>query len=118
MTETDLEGILVNLKILASLEIGQKLITTDKYLDIEKSTFYAPESVRRTYRGDSRDSAISRIDTIMTRALEIKDNDTLIEEIKKSKKGIQNLKDTYKDCVQTKARLDTILDKINKVITD
>ena len=103
---------------MASLEIGQKLVTTEKYLDIEKSSYYAPESVRRSYRGDSRDSAISRIDTIMTKALEIKNNDELIEEIKKSKKGILNLKDTYKDCVQTKARLDTILDKINKVITD
>ena len=30
MTESDSESILVNLKILASLEIGQKLVTTDK----------------------------------------------------------------------------------------
>ena len=116
MTESNIESILVNLKILSSLEIGQKLITTEKYLDIEKGTYFAPESLKRTYRGDSRDSAISRIDAIINQAITKKDNQQIIEELKKSVKGINNLKDTYKNCIQTKARLDTILDKINKEI--
>ena len=29
--------------------------------------------------------------------------------------GLENLKETYSDCTQTKARLDVIIDKIKKI---
>ena len=36
----------------------------------------------------------------------------MIKYLKDARTGILNMKDTYSSCIQTSARLDTILDKI------
>ena len=115
MSGKEIDEIIVNLKVLSELEQNKKLITKETFLNVEKS-YFIPESLRRFYRGESRDETIKKIDLVINNALEkLEDNPNLKEFIVNASKGINNLKQTYTDCNQTKARLDTILVKIERL---
>jgi hypothetical protein len=108
------EEIIVNLKIIESVQKMQKISIRDVYLNIESASII-PECIRRWKRQDSRDTSIKKINEIVNNAIDLyktkKDTD-LKEYLIKSTTGISNLKETYATCSQTCARLDTILDKI------
>ena len=80
-----------------------------------------PESVRRWYRCDSRDDAIKKIDRVIMKAITYLNKETppetIVKYLKEAKTGILNMKETYSSCVQTSARLDTLIDKIDTVIS-
>tara|TARA_Y100000022_G_C13012111_1_gene267208 strand:- start:126 stop:494 length:369 start_codon:yes stop_codon:yes gene_type:complete len=116
--DSEVDNLIVNLKVLSGLEQNKKLITKESFLNVETTILGLPESVRRFWRGDSRDESIKKIDSIVTKSLELVDEyDRLREHIESSKKGITNLKETYSTCEQTKARLDTIIFKIDYKFT-
>jgi hypothetical protein len=72
--------------------------------------------VRRWYRQDSRDESIKRIDRTITKAIAYLAKERVMHQyLKEAKVGILNMKETYSTCIQTMARLDTILDKIDLV---
>jgi len=102
--------IIVNLKVISSIQPNNRLNTNEHYLNIESDTLI-PQAIKRWWREDSRHKCIKLIDQIIQDALS---NDAI--EIKtaleQSVNGLQNLKQTYCACNQTKARIDTIIDKI------
>ena len=110
------EEIIINLKLIESVQKMQKLTTRDVYLNIESPSLI-PECVRRWKRQDGRDSTIRKINEIVNCAIELsKQNDLAIKDyLMKSCVGISNLKETYATCNQTCARLDMILDKIHSI---
>ena len=113
----DREEIIVNLKLLESVQKMQKLTTRDVFLNIEPPSLI-PECIRRWKRQDGRDTTIKKINEIVNYAIDlIKESKdiTMKEYLIKSTQGIANLKETYVNCKQTCARLDTILDKIQKI---
>jgi|UniRef100_A0A6C0E5J0 hypothetical protein len=114
--DVEYDEVVVNLKVIASICVNTKLYTKGAYLNIEQPMFI-PESLRRWYRQDSRDEAIKRIDRTIARSIAYLEKDkekerAIVQYLDDAKKGIINMKDTYSTCVQTMARLDTILDKI------
>ena len=121
----DIEEIIINLKILEKIDKNQKLITRGSYLNIEPTSLI-PECLRRWNRQDNRHETIKKINAVINTAIEFlqrgdTNNDKFFnvkEYIEKSKLGINNLKETYATCNQTCARLDIIIDKINKVIEE
>lgn len=114
---SEVDEIIVNLNILSTLAPNRKLNTKEIYLNVEVSNLLVPEFLKRWYRGDDRDESIKKIDSIVTKALSLtNDNDLVKEHLLKSLKGIENLKETYSQDIQTKARLDTIIEKINNNI--
>ncbi len=119
----DIEEVIINLKILEKIDKNQKLITRGSYLNIEPASLI-PECLRRWNRQDNRHETIKKINNVINTAIEFlqrgdTNNDKFFnvkEYIEKSKLGINNLKETYATCNQTCARLDIIIDKINKVM--
>ena len=119
--QSDLEydEVVVNLKVIASISVNTKLYTKGAYLNIEQSRMLIPESVRRWYRQDSRDESIKKIDRTITKAIAYLSKERVMQQyLKDAKVGILNMKETYSSCVQTMARLDTILDKIDVFCVD
>ena len=113
------EEIIINLKVLESLEKNQKLISRGSYLNIEPVSII-PEAIRRWHRQDNRNETLKKINLVVNSAIELinqknenKNLDTS-EYLLKSLVGIENLKETYAICFQTCARLDVIIDKIKK----
>ena len=115
--QNDLEydEVVVNLKVIASISVNSKLYTKGALLNLEQPSV-VPISLRRWYRQDSRDDAIKKIDRVITKAFTYK-SPTMSKYLTDAKTGFLNMKDTYSLCVQTSARLDTILDKIDVFLT-
>jgi hypothetical protein len=114
MSNTGLDEIIIDLKVIASLSQNNKLVTGGCYLNVEQPNYLLPESLRRWYRGDSRDEAVKRISSTLLKAIDkIKQDKTIIKHLKHSVLGVENLKRTYSKCTQTVARLDALIDKIN-----
>ena len=119
------EEVIINLRVLESLEKSQKLISRGCYLNIEPISII-PEGLRRWNRQDNRNETLKKINLIVNSAIEIiqskKDNSKnkvqldIEKYLKKSLFGIQNLKETYATCFQTCARLDVIIDKIKTTL--
>ena len=120
MPVSEIDDILINLKVLESLEINKKLITRDTYLNVETKNII-PEGLRRWWRQDDRNETLKKIDDLIEKALSLREKDNKSEIIDpyliNSIKGLRNLKQTYCHCVQTCARLETIIGKINRGIT-
>ena len=120
MPVSEIDEVLINLKVLESLEINKKLVTRDTYLNVETDKII-PVGIRRWWRQDDRNETLRKIDHIVDKALRLRDDKGKSEVIDPylidSIKGLRNLKQTYSLCVQTCARLDTIIAKINRKIT-
>ena len=120
MPVSEIDEVLINLKVLESLEINKKLVTRDTYLNVETNQFI-PVGIRRWWRQDDRNETLRKIDDIVDKALRLRDDKDKSEVIDpyliNCIKGLRNLKQTYSLCVQTCARLDTIIGKINRNIT-
>lgn len=120
MPVSEIDEVLINLKVLESLEINKKLVTRDTYLNVETDKII-PVGIRRWWRQDDRNETLRKIDDIVDKALRLRDDEDKSEVIDpylvNSIKGLRNLKQTYSLCVQTCARLDTIIDKINRNIS-
>lgn len=112
----DIEEIVVNLKVLETLEKHQKLVTRGSYLNIETRSI-VPQAIRRWNRQDSRHETIRKINTVIDAAIRCSSTSFNIHEyLKKSIIGLQNLKETYATCTQTCARLDILIDKVHHTI--
>jgi len=119
------EEIIINLKILESLEKNQKLISRGAYLNIEPISII-PEALRRWHRQDNRYETLKKINLVVNSAIDIiktKNGSTKMKVqldienyLQKSLSGIENLKETYATCFQTCARLDVIIDKIKTTL--
>ena len=115
-TDVEYDEVVVNLKVLASVSVNSKLYTRGSLLNIEQASII-PEGIRRWYRNDNRDESLKKIDRIITKSmLYTKNYPQVLQYLKESKIGLLNMKDTYSLCVQTVARLDTIIAKIDVVL--
>ena len=112
---SNIDDVIINLKVISSLQSNQKIITKDKYLNVEVINI-VPQSLKRWWRGDNRDECLKKIDIVINESFEIyKTNSTILEQYLKScATGLTKLKETYSMCVQTCSRIDTIIDKINR----
>jgi len=113
------DELVVNLIVISKVQINTKLYTSGIYLNLEQPS-YIPESVRRWVRQDSRDETIKKINRIVMRALEeLKrdpdKNDAYVFHLLEAKKGLLNLRETYSNCIQTVARIDTLISKISSI---
>lgn len=117
-TDVEYDEVVVNLKVLASVSVNSKLYTRGSLLNIEQSSII-PEGIRRWYRNDNRDESLKKIDRIITKSmLYTKNYPQVLQYLKESKIGLLNMKDTYSLCIQTVARLDTIIAKIDVCVKE
>jgi len=113
-----IEEIVINLKLLATVDKNKKLITRDAYMNIESRSI-VPEFIRRWNRQENRNETIKKINNVVNSAIKhIDSNDKydIKKYLKNAMIGVSNLKETYSTCSQTCARLDVILDKINSAL--
>ena len=116
--DVEYDEVVVNLKVLASVSVNSKLYTRGSLLNIEQTSII-PEGIRRWYRRDNRDESIKKIDRTITKSmLYAKKYPQVLQYLKESKTGLLNMKETYSLCIQTVARLDTVIAKIDSCISN
>ena len=111
------EATWVNLKILAKLQPFEKLGTRRKHFEINPS-HTLQEALFRWWNGANRESDFDRIKDLYKDAYVLLKNqpDRTKEHIKESVKGLQSLQKTYEKDITMKARIDCLIDDVNKVI--
>ena len=106
------ENVIVNLKVLSSLQPYQKLNTKSKHFTITV-TRYIPEFLLRWYFSSSRDSDYNRIADLYDSAFTIlSDNQNICNDLENSLNGLKNLKKTYEPDVTFAARMDYLTDTV------
>jgi hypothetical protein len=115
----ELDEVMVNLKVIASISVNTKLYTSGTMLNIEQPG-YIPEGLRRWYRQDNRDEAIKKIDRTISKVpsllLALPSNENILQSLEGAKVGLQNMAETYSSCVQTSARIGNLIDKIDTLL--
>lgn len=117
-TNDCVDKLLTDLNVIGKIGPGTKVNTKDKYLKLDDTTWW--QGAHRWYRGDSRDTTYEKIHSTIATSLrfinlalkDLKDNPyeiipiymnsipdeflrLLYDTLKKTKIGIENLKDTY-----------------------
>ena len=112
------EDILINLKVLAHIQVNEKLISRSQYLNVEYVSV-VPLSFRRWLRQDNRTLMLSKIRLVINSALSLNDQEDEVENVHDALKacvqGLKNLKETYSHCTQTQAQLDVFIDSIESL---
>ena len=120
--ELSQEDIFVNLRLISKIEVGNKLIQTDKHVNIDNSYF---QSITRWFKGNNRKDSMMFINVILTKSFEL--NDKLLHEksdesaqillrlnndLKNSLNGLINLKQTYSSDKLVQSEIDVMIDNI------
>ena len=118
MSVPEKDELIINLTVLSQLNKNRKISTKECFLNLEPSEgFRVPESLRRWWKGESREEALKKLDNIIVKSVSLlSKHNELIEYLRKSIIGLENLKQTYTECTQTNARIDVIIDKAKRGI--
>ena len=118
------ERLMVNLRIVASLQPHQRINSKAEPIQVEPDT-WIPQSIHRWFRDDDRNLLLRRLNDLVT------DTDThvmayakrpttqkkLLRHLNKSKRGLQNLLQTYANDITTVSRLDLLQERVNDILT-
>jgi len=123
IVELTIEDIFVNLILISRIEVGNKLIQSDKHINIDTSFF---KSLTRWYNGSNRNNTLNFINIILIKTFAInakllKDNTDesnqlllrLTTNLKNSLNGLINLKQTYSNDKLFQSEIDVLIDNIN-----
>jgi len=118
----DFENMLINLKVLQSLNTNVRLDTTETLFRIHSAASWVPGWWKRWWAQQSRITDIGRIQTLYQDAIKlVQDEHEQSTRIKKylveSLKGLKNLKTTYRNDPTVIALIDVILDSVNVYTT-
>jgi hypothetical protein len=126
----ELDELIINLNIIATIAPHKKLIIREQLLNVEKydsTKINIYQSVSRWINGESRNATFAKIDKIITSSgniinapnintiadiNEYENKIKLYKYLKKSISGVVNLKDTYSTCPQSVARIEILIYKI------
>ena len=134
----NIENIILNMKIIGSIQKGDKLLGNDidnEVLEIESNDFLQP--IRRWWFSRNRLETINKIKIIVNKSFDITDrtlenerdasynkdieyfseeNSSLLQrflvEMKQSTKGLENLKITYDEDVKIISEIDILIEKL------
>ena len=108
--------VIVNLNVLSELKEKNKLTTKETFFNIDSSHTYIQPGLRWWY-GNSRDESISKINNLINEAFKFsKSKPEIVDYLSKSKSGLENLKKTYNDCAKSQARINIIIDDIDRFL--
>jgi hypothetical protein len=121
-TDLTIDDILINLTLISRIEVGNKLILSSKYINIDTSYF---QFFTRWVKNTNRNETLTFINMILSRAFEF--NDRLLLEktdessqlllrlnndLKNSINGLNNLKQTYCQDKLIQSEIEVMIDNI------
>lgn len=117
----DLQCILINLKVLQSLQSHTRLNTTEALFRIHAPASWIPTWYKRWWSAQTRVTDISRIQCLYQKAISaVEEENQESERIKKylqlSIQGLENLRITYTNDVTTVALLEVVIDNVTTLL--
>ncbi len=118
MDTQEFNKVIVNLNVLSELKVDNKLTTQETFFNVDSSHEYLQPGLR-WYNGNSRDESISKINLLILQAFKFYESKPeIISYLEKSLLGLENLKKTYNDCAKSQARINVIIDEINRFLNN
>lgn len=116
------ENILINLRVLQSLQCHVRLDTTGHLFRIHATSSWVPTFIKRWWAHQTRLTDITRIQTLYKDARQlVDDNHPQAERIKtylvESRSGLSNLRTTYRNDPTVVALMDVIIDDMSEFDT-
>lgn len=116
----DFDNMLINLKVLQSLNTSVRLDTTETLFRIHSAASWIPAWAKRWWAQQSRLTDITRIQTLYKDAIRYveeshQDSERIKTYLAESRKGLINLKTTYRNDPTVNALLEVILDSVTDV---
>ena len=121
-----LEDVFINLRLISKVEIGDKLVHNNKYVNIDTSLV---PSISRWYKNMNRNNNIAFINNILNNAKKYNNNlvgentdDSVLSlfrltnELKTATNGLINLKQTYTSDKLVQSELDVIIENIRLIV--
>lgn len=113
----DLENILINLKVLQSINTNVRLDTTETLFRVHSPRAWVPTFFRRWWAQQNRLTDITRIQTLYCDATELVRNnhpqsDRIKQYLFESTKGLSNMKTTYRNDPTLLALINVVLDSV------
>jgi hypothetical protein len=116
----------VNLKVLSKLEPFQKLNTRRTHFQLQTYTsnsyIQIPEFVIRWWVGSNRESDFQRLKELYQSASKVLNDSSqkqrMVKHLKDSLKGLEALQKTYETDATMKAKIDWLVDTVNKTIDE
>ncbi len=119
LTDIEFDEIIVNLKVISSLLVNEKLLTSGSILNVDKQPALIINNIKRWLRGDNRDEAIKKVDRVIVKCASYMLNphyrSIMQPNLDTCVIGLQNLKETYSGCVQTTARIENLIIKVQTI---
>jgi hypothetical protein len=122
LSQIDIDDIFINLRLISKIEIGDKIIDNDKYLNIDYSYI---KSLTRWYYDINRKNNFKFINNIFQKAFILNDeiinnNNSLLirlnNELKFSINGLLNYKQTYITDKLFQSEIDVLIENIRNKI--
>ena len=115
------ENVLINLRVLQSLQCHNRLDTTQPLFKIHTPLQWIPTWAKRWWAQQTRMTDISRIQRLYHEAsTHIRQNHSQADRLKtylnESTRGLENLKTTYENDPTIVARIDVILDSVQQIL--
>ena len=115
------DDVILNLRILSKIKEKEKLIISNKLLNIDKRYV---QGLCRYMTEDTRDDTLKHLNLILLHSFKILDDtntdkgkvDSLTEDLKKAISGLSCLKFTYKEDEVLCSQFDLLIDKIKEKI--
>jgi len=116
----DFENMLINLKVLQSLTTNVRLDTTETLFRIHSASAWIPTFIKRWWAQQTRLTDITRVQALYQDATTLiqerhAQSDRIKQYIIESKKGLLNLKTTYRNDPTVMALIDVILDSVGQI---
>lgn len=122
------DEVIVNLKILADVQVNDKLRITGKYL-CKDDSYKLIQPLFRKFKNDNRTKIVDFLDHVIQKSFEYLNQDIncklrycntqhFLSDFKTSIRGIERLKITYAGDLITMHRLQLIIEKIQNFIND
>jgi hypothetical protein len=116
----DFENMLINLKVLQSLTTNVRLDTTETLFRIHSARAWIPTFIKRWWAQQTRLTDITRVQALYQDATTLiqerhAQSDRIKQYLIQSKKGLLNLKTTYRNDPTVMALIDVILDSVGQI---
>lgn len=133
ISKNAMDTLLVNLKVLSKIECGDRIMTSKKHLELDKSKGWV-STFLRWFKEESREKTIKEIHNNLENAftcitnmtmsrsekdsIEIHNLSILLTELESANKGLIKLKKTYSQDATIEAKLDVEIQQIIKYVND
>ena len=134
ISKNAMDTLLVNLKVLSKIECGDRLMTSKKHLELDKTKGWV-STILRWFKEESREKTIKEIHNNLENAFtciinitsknspeidsrEFHNLSILLTELESANIGLKKLKKTYSQDATIEAKLDVEIQQIIKYVND